>query len=93
MFSLAEDRSYYKRNSVKFSIEFQVLENLINLARLIGRARISYFKQANLSDALWVLDWILRNWDLIKDTQQLPCVDPPGRDLTVWITIRCCTLG
>ena len=82
MFSLIGGRSHYKQNSAEFSVEFQVLENCINLKCLIGWVGIPFFKRAKVLDALRVLGWILGNWDSIKDTRRLSHVDPPGRGMT-----------
>ena len=78
----SKGRSYFKWNSIEFSVEFQMLENLLSLGRLIGWVGVPFFKRAMIPDALRVFGWVLRNRDSLKDMRQLSRVDPSSWGVT-----------
>ena len=79
---LTRDRSYFKRNSVEFLVKFLVLENSLSLAHQQVGLGSHFFKRTKILDALRVLGWVSRNWDLLMETRRLPCVDSLGRGVT-----------
>ena len=74
----------YKWNSVEFSVDFRELGYFRILQSYNLRIGIFVFFQTgyDIQFALRSLEWVSRNWDLLKATWRLPRVGLPGRGMT-----------
>ena len=67
VFSLAVGWSYFKRNFVKISVEFQESKYFLKFRshHRLGWVPI-FFKRPRILDALRAFCWVSKNWDQLK---------------------------